>query len=129
MLVARWWPATALATAMLVSAPRRQIRPLLVVFALIFLVSGLAAGRGAVFSVGFTVANLVEGLIVLWWLTGFELARPQLRAWADYFRWLMAISLGSLAAGVITAGTIGLSGEQELWRPMLWVAFTHVGAQ
>src|SRR3954452_24367333 len=75
MLVARWWPATALATAMLVSAPLRQIRPLLVVFALIFLVSGLAAGRGAVFSVGFTVANLVEGLIVLWWLTGFELAR------------------------------------------------------
>ncbi len=65
---------------------------------------------------------------MLWWLTGFEVDRPELRSWADFFRWMTAIILGSWAAGVITAGTIGLSGEQDLWRPMLWVALTHFGA-
>ena len=37
--------------------------------------------------------------------------------------------LGAWAAGVVTAGTIGLSGANDLWRPMLWVAVTHMGAQ
>ncbi len=129
MLVARWWPATALATAMLLSAPRRQARPLLVAMALIFLTAGLVSGRGVVFSVGFTVANVIEGIIVLWWLTGLEVSSPELRSWGGYFRWLVAISLGSWAAGVITAGTIGLGGEHDLWRPMLWVTLTHLGAQ
>ena len=75
------------------------------------------------------MANTIEAVIVLWWLTGFEVDRPELRSWADYFRWLIAISLGAWAAGVVTAGTIGLSGEHDLWRPMLWVAVTHMGAQ
>ena len=128
-LVARWWPATALATAMLVRAPRRHTRALLGVVALVFLAASLLAGRDAVFAVGFAVANTVEAVIVLWWLTGFEVDRPELRSWADYFRWMVAITLGAWAAGVITAGTIGLGGEHDLWRPMLWVAVTHLGAQ
>ena len=129
MLVARWWPATALATAMLVTAPRRHTRLLLPVVFLIVLVASLVAGREPVFAVGFAVANTIEAVIVLWWLTGFEVDRPELRSWTDYFRWLIAITLGAWAAGVVTAGTIGLSGEHELWRPMLWIAVTHMGAQ
>ena len=129
MLVARWWPATALATAMLVRAPRRHTRVLLGVVVLVFLGAGLLAGRDAVFAVGFAVANTAEAVIVLWWLTGFEVDRPELRSWTDYFRWMIAITLGAWAAGVITAGTIGLGGEHDLWRPMLWVAVTHLGAQ
>ena len=129
MLVARWWPATALATALLVSAPRRQARFLIFLVLLVFVAAGLVAGHGAVFSVGFAVANTIEAVVVLWWLTGLEVDRPELRSWADYFRWLVAISLGALAAGVITAGTLGLGGAQDLWRPMLWVIVTHLGAQ
>ena len=129
LLVARWWPATALATALLVRAPRRHTRPLLGLVALVFVAAGLAAGRDAVFSIGFAVANTIEAVVVLWWLTGFELNRPELRAWPDYFRWLVAITLGAWAAGVVTAGTIGLGGEHDLWRPMLWVTVTHLGAQ
>ncbi len=128
VLVARWWPATALTTGLLVIGPRRHTRQLLALVALVFLIAGLVAGRGVVFSVGLTAANLVESMIVLWWLTGFELDRPELRAWTDFFRWMTGILLGSWAAGVITAGTIGLSGEQDLWRPMIWVACTHLGA-
>jgi PAS domain S-box-containing protein len=128
-LVARWWPATALATAMLVIAPRRRTKLLLPVVFGIVLVASLLADRDPVFAVGFAVANTIEAVIVLWWLTGFEVDRPELRSWNDYFRWLIAIALGAWAAGVITAGTIGMSGEHELWRPMLWIAVTHMGGQ
>jgi PAS domain S-box-containing protein len=129
MLVARWWPATALATALLLTAPRRHRGLLLALVAVVFTVAALAAGRDPVFSVGFAIANTIEAAVVLWWLTGFEVGKPALRSWADYFRWLVAITLGSFVAGVIVAGTIGLGGEDDLWRPMLWVAFTHLGAQ
>ncbi len=129
VLVARWWPAAPLATGLLLLAPRRQTRFLVLVLVLVFLAAGLMAGRGAVFSAGFAVANTIEAVVVLGWLTGFELARPQLRSWSDYFRWVTAITLASFAAGVVTAGTIGLSGEQELWRPLMWVTVTHLGAQ
>jgi PAS domain S-box-containing protein len=129
MLVARWWPATALTTAMLVTAPRRQTRILLPLVFLVMVVASLVAGRGPVFAGGFALANTIEAIVVLWWLTGFEVDRPELRSWADYFRWLIAITLGAWAAGVVTAGTIGMSGAHDLWRPMLWVTVTHVGAQ
>ncbi len=90
-LVARWWPATALATALLVSAPRRHAALAASPWSpSCFLAAGLVAGRDAVFSVGFAVANAVEAVIVLWWLTGFEVDRPELRSWTDYFRWLVA---------------------------------------
>jgi PAS domain S-box-containing protein len=128
-LVARWWPATALTTALLVSTPRRHTRLLLALVALVFLAASLVAGRDTTFSIGFAVANTIEAVVVLWFLTGLEVSRPELRSWADYFRWLMAISLGAWAAGVITAGTIGLGGDHDLWRPMLWVTVTHMGAQ
>jgi len=129
MLVARWWPATGLATAMLLTAPRRQARLLVPVVFVLFLAASLLAGRDGVFATGFAAANTIEAMIVLWWLTGFEVGRPELRSWTDYFRWLVAISLGAWAAGVVTAGTIGMSGAHDLWRPMLWVAVTHMGAQ
>jgi integral membrane sensor domain MASE1 len=129
MLVARWWPATALTTAMLVIAPRRQTRILVPLVFVVFLAASLIAGRDPVFSAGFAAANTIEGAIVLWWLTGFEVDRPELRSWTDYFRWLVAITLGAWAAGVVTAGTIGMSGAHDLWRPMLWIAVTHMGAQ
>jgi PAS domain S-box-containing protein len=129
LLVARWWPATALTTAMLVTARRRHSRLLVPLVFLVFLVASLVADRGLVFACGFAAANTIEAVIVMWWLTGFEVDRPELRSWTHYFRWLIAISLGAWAAGVVTAGTIGMTGEHDLWRPMFWVAVTHVGAQ
>ena len=77
MLVARWWPATALATALLVRAPggtagscspwsrRSSSQP--------------ASPPGAMrcSRVGFAVANTIEAVIVLWWLTGFEVNRAR----------------------------------------------------
>ena len=128
-LVARWWVSTALVTTLLVLAPRDHLRRLTWVVALVFLVAGLVAGRGVTFSIGLAVANTAEALVVLWWLTGFQPGRPPLRAWKDYRRWLLAISVGSLVAGVLTAGTLALGGTDDLWRPLLWISVTHLGAQ
>ena len=66
---------------------------------------------------------------MLWWLTGFEPGRPPLRAWIDYRRWLLGISVGSLVAGLLTAATLALGGTDDLWRPLLWIGVTHLGAQ
>ena len=46
-----------------------------------------------------TFVHTIEAVVVLWWLTGFEVNRPELRSWSDYFRWLVAITLGAWAAG------------------------------
>jgi hypothetical protein len=127
-LVARAWPATALTTVVLMLAPPRYARGLAGFVALLFLTACLVAGRGIVFSVGFALANAVEALLVLRWLTGFEVDRPQLRSWQDYRRWLLGIAVASCAAAAITTMTIGLTGGDELWRPMVWVAITHLGA-
>lgn len=128
-LVAQAWPATALTTVLLMLAPPRHARVLAGLVALVFLVACLIAGRGPVFAVGFAIANAVEALLILRWLTGFEVDRAELRSWADYRRWLLGIVVAGHAAGAITAMTIGLTGGEDLWRPLLWVATTHIGAQ
>jgi len=42
---------------------------------------------------------------------------------------LIGITVASCATGAITAMTLGLGGGQDLWRPLLWIAITHFGAQ
>ena len=128
-LVARAWPATALTTILLILAPPRHARALAGFIAVLFGAACLIAGRDLMFSFGFAVANAVEALLVVRWLTGYSSERPQLRSWVDYRRWLTSITVASSAAGVITAMTIGLGGGGELWRPMLWITVTHLGAQ
>ncbi len=127
-LVARAWPATGLTTVVLMLAPPRHARALAGVVALLFLSACLIAGRGPAFAVGFGLANAVEALLVLRWLTGSEVDRPQLRTWRDYRRWLLGIAVASCAAGAITTLTIALTGGENLWRPMLWITITHLGA-
>lgn len=128
-LVAQWWPATALATAVLLIAPSRHTRGSIVLMALGFFAANLLGGRGLVFATGFALANSLEALIVLSWLTGFGAKRFQLRSWADYRRWLLGIIVASGASGAVTAVTLGLGGGTELWRPFIWIAITHSGAQ
>ena len=128
-LVARWWVATALATVMLLLAPRHLTRHLTALVAVLFVVAGLLAGRGPTFAVGFALANVAECLVVVWFLTGFETERPGLRTWRELRRWLFGITTAGLTAGVLTAATLGLTGSTELWRPLLWVALTHVATQ
>ncbi len=128
-LVARAWAATAVATVMVLLAPPRWTRTLTALVAGLMLTACLVAGRDPVFSVGFALANAVEVLVVVRWLTGSESGRPQLRTWSDYRRWLLGITVASCAAGSITAVTIGLGGGTDLWRPLLWVAISHLGAQ
>lgn len=128
-LVAQWWPATALATVVLLIAPSRYTRGSIVLMAIGFFAANLLGGRGFVFATGFALANALEALLVLRWLTGFEAKPFQLRSWADYRRWLLGIIVASSAAGAVTAITLGLDGSTELWRPFLWIAITHSGAQ
>jgi PAS domain S-box-containing protein len=127
-MVARWWPATTLTTVMLILAPR-QARELAGLAAVIVLAASLYAGLGIAFALGFAIANAVEALLVLRWLTGFDVDRPQLRSWTDFRRWLIGLTVASAAAGAITAMTIGITGGEELWRPLLWITITHLGAQ
>ncbi len=128
-LVAAAWPTTALLTALLLLARPQHVRALATVVALVVLVACSISGRGLVFSFGFAVANAVEALLVVRWITGSEPGRPELRSWGDYRRWLLGICAASLVAGAITAFSLGLGGVEELWRPLLWVAITHLGAQ
>ncbi len=127
-LVAQAWPATALTAVVLMLVPSRYTRAVAALAVLLFLAVCLLTGRGPVFSVGFALANGVEALLVLRWLTGFDVEHAELRTWADYRRWLLGITVASCAAASITSVTIGLAGGEELWRPMLWVALTHFGA-
>ncbi len=128
-LVARWWVATALATVMLLVAPRRLTPHLTALVGALFVLAGSLAGRGPTFAFGFALANVVECLVVVWFLTGFEIERPGLRTWRELRRWLFGITAAGAAAGLVTAATLGLTGSGELWRPLLWVALTHVATQ
>ena len=127
-MVARWWPATTLVTVMLILAPH-YARQLAGLAAVIFFAASLYAGLDIAFALGFAIANAVEAMLVLRWLTGFDEDRPQLRSWTDFRRWLIGLTVASAAAGAITAMTIGITGGEELWRPMLWITITHLGAQ
>ncbi|MCW2868095.1 MAG: domain S-box protein [Marmoricola sp.] len=131
-VVTRWWAATAVATAVVLLAPRRHTRSLLGLLALLFLGAGLAAGRGWVFSAGFALANVAECGVLVWWLTGMEIERAGLRTWRELRRCLTGVALACTAAGFLTALTLGVGGAQgigDLWRPMLWVALTHAESQ
>ncbi len=128
-LVARWWPASVMVTIVFLLRPRREAATLAYLTTTGFFAMGVLAGRDPLFSLGFAVANTVEVLVVVWWLTRMQEGVPELRSWSDYRRWLVAICLGSLAAGLITAGTLWLTDGVTPWRTLLWIALTHGGAQ
>ena len=120
-MVARWWPATTLITVMLILAPHHA-RPLAGLAAALIFAATLYAGHDIAFAIGFAIANAVEAMLVLRWLTGFEEERPELRSWSDFRRWLIGITVASLAAGAITAMTIGITRWR---RPVASVAVGH----
>jgi PAS domain S-box-containing protein len=42
---------------------------------------------------------------------------------------VLAITLASCAAAAITTLTLAIDGDTEPWRPLMWIAITHLGAQ
>lgn len=128
-LVARWWPASALLTILFLLLPRTDAKSLTFLITAGLVAIGALAGLDGVIAFGLAIANAVEVLVIVWWLTRFRDGIPELRAWSDYRRWLVGICVGSLAAGLITAGTLWLEGGPAPWRTLLWVTVTHGGAQ
>ncbi len=128
-LVARWWPAAALATALLL-VTERKLLPLVAATLLgTFVWAGLHAGQGLTFSVLFGLVNVLEAVLVLWWLTRFRDGPPEMRTWSDYRRWLAAITTASaLSAALTTALVWSLRGGTP-WQTFLWVVITHLGSQ
>ena len=128
-LVARWWPASVLLTTLFLLLPRQDVRSLTFLATTGLFAAGVLAGRDGLFAIGFAVANVVEVLLVVGWLTRFEEGVPSLRSWSDYRRWLLGITTGCLAAGVITSGALWLTDGATPWRTPMWIFFTHASAQ
>ena len=127
-LVARWWPASVLVTTLFLLLPRQDLRSLTFRATTGLFAAGVMAGRDGLFAIGFAVANVVEVLIVVGWLTRFEEGMPSLRSWGDYRRWMIGITTGCLASGVITAGALWLTDGAAVWRTLMWIFFTHASA-
>ena len=84
------------------SARERHLPLFALILFLTLEAAALLAGRSVLFALGFPLANVAEAVLVTWWLRGDEEARPRLRTWPDYRRWVAAILSGSLLCGVIT---------------------------
>ena len=128
-LVARWWPAAALATALLLLTERRHRAIVMVPLLGAFVLAGAYAGTGLAFSALFGLVNLLEAVVVLWWLTRFREGRPAMRAWRDFRRWVLAIVLASCVAAVLGTALVWTTYGGTPWRTFLWLAVTHLGAQ
>ena len=125
-LVAHWWAATAVATALLlVTRPAWYARVCAALW-LALLVPAVVTDQGLGFSVGFSVVNLAEAVAITWLLTRLRGTRPTLGSWHEYRRWFMAISLPSVAAGVLVAGLLWLDEGAMPWRTTMWVAISHL---
>jgi hypothetical protein len=128
-LVARWWPATVMVTALFLLLPRQDLRGLSFLSTVGLFAVGVLSGHDGLFSIGFAVANTAEVMVIVWWLTRLREGVPSLRSWGDYRRWLLGITAGCLAAGSITAGAYWVTDGVSPWRTLLWITFTHAGAQ
>ena len=128
-LVSRWWPATVLLTVLFLRRPRKDVKALTLLVVVGLTAVTVLAGRNGLFAIGFGVANAVEVLVIVWWVTRFEDGVPELGVWADYRRWLLGILMGSGLAGLITAGTVWALDGGSPWRTVVWILFTHAGAE
>ncbi len=126
-LVAAWWPAAGVAVALVVVAPLRA-RPALVVG--IVLVSGLAnftGGRSAGLSLLFGLSNAAEAVVVSALLRGNRPEPARLEAPDDFFRLLLASTLGALAAGLGIGLSVMVTGGDGLAAART-VAPSHLAA-
>ena len=128
-LVARWWPATVLITALFLLLPRQDVRGLTFLTTAGMFAVAVMVGHPGLFSIAFAVANTAEVLTIVWWLTRLQEGVPSLRSWGDYRRWLLGITTGSLVAGLITGAAMWATEGGSPWRTFLWITFTHSGAQ
>jgi PAS domain S-box-containing protein len=128
-LVARWWPATALITVLFLLLPRQDTRGLTFLTTAGMFAVAVMVGHQELFAVTFAVANTAEVLVVVWWLTRLEEGVPSLRSWGDYRRLLLGITVGCLVSGMITSAGLWATEGVSPWRTLLWIFFTHSGAQ
>ncbi|GAB2682602.1 putative bifunctional diguanylate cyclase/phosphodiesterase [Thalassiella azotivora] len=125
--VAVWWPAAALAVALVALAPARE-RPWLV--ATVVVSSALAnvlGGRPPVAAVAFGVSNAVEAWVAAWLLTRGG-RRPRLRDLEDATRFLLAAIAGGVAAGLVATAGAGRLLDNGSFDTFRSVAFAHTSA-
>ena len=128
-LVSRWWTAGVAASALLLRLPRRRLAIGATGVLLVAGAAGAAAGVDPTYAAGLALGTVVEALVVVWCLTGFETAGARLATWADYRRFLVAVVAGASASALTTAAAYALVGPSEPWTLVLWVLLTHLAAQ
>jgi hypothetical protein len=99
---AMWWPAVGVGVAWVL----RRGRPDLLLLGAVAAGSGaanIAGGRSVSISLVFAVANCADVLVVAWYLTGGRVGRFRLDDVADVGRFVLAVVLGSLTAGLVVA--------------------------
>lgn len=123
--VALWWPAAGISVAMLLQGPRAWRLKLSGGIVLASALSNLAGGRELDISFSYGVANAIEALIVVTWLSRHALDRPTLITQEDRARLFDAVILGTTFLGTWVAVTAWLEGSHTFLSTMLTVMASH----
>ncbi|GAA2737254.1 hypothetical protein GCM10009867_23740 [Pedococcus aerophilus] len=122
--VAAWWPAAGVSVgAVLLARGRRRVAVVAGVGLACFVVN-IIGGRPPLSAGGFAVANMAEAAVVALLMLGFGGPGRRLRTMNDFWRLLLAASVGAGIAGIIG----GLSATAFTPSPFFPTART-VGAQ
>jgi integral membrane sensor domain MASE1 len=122
-----WWPAGAVAIAVL-SLARRSERPTLGLVVLVAsAAANAAAGRPLLVAAGFGVANAVEAWLVTWLFTRRTEGAVRFRSLEDASRLLVAGAVGAAVTGLLAALT-ALALGAPFPTTLSTVAFAHAAA-
>lgn len=125
--VAVWWPAAGLSVAFALLQPPRRIWLVLFVVLVATTVANVAGGRSLMQALGFGTANAAEVAVIAAML-GWGREHFQLSSLRAGLRFAIAISAGSLAAGLIAAVSVTVLERGAFWPTIVLVAASHAAA-
>lgn len=117
--ISAFWPNAALTVvALCFTAPRWQPAVLAAAYVVAVLANDLG-GRTLEMSAALGVINVLEPLVVFWWLSHGTWTRPKLRTMDEFVRLIGATVIGAVLAGLLAAAsisTLGTGDPLDTWR-------------
>ncbi len=113
-LASEMWPAVLGAVA-LYTVKRRQVPLVLALVLVLAFAAYWLGGRPLGLAVGGGIGVALEAAIIAWVMTAGGRIRPALKIDDDVSRYVVAVTLGGLAAALVSMASLALTGEGALW--------------
>jgi len=114
--ISAFWPPNAIFVAFLIASPKPLWKYIVLVVFLANYLGNFLSGTGISLSIGFAVANIIEGGTIAYFMCKWNKPNIVFSSFENFFLFILIILIGSFLGAITGAGNLSLSyGFDQFW--------------